>query len=377
MTRFDLMKWRELSPLDRQAWRAFRTADPALRSPYFDLGWLDAVDRARGDLHVVKASRRGEPAGFLPFHPGLVGCARPAGGTFADWHGFVAAPDIEIDAAAALAAGPATLRFEGTPAGDRALAPFAEGADHSNVMDLSGGFEAYARPAGRAAPKASSGFRRAMRKLEADGRAVELRIRDQRGETLDALMALKSQQYRRSGHTDVLAWGWSRRLMHALLQVREPGFEAVLSSLWIDGGLAAAHLGLKSGGVLHYWMPAYDPALSYYAPGSVLALELARAMAGEGVVEMDLGPGASVWKREFANAEVPLMRGVVHAASRQGRLNAAAFAAGRRWAGLPLGPAAALPHRVSRRLERELGRFAPRPVGVGERTGLPGAYAAA
>ena len=121
-------------------------------------------------------------------------------------------------------------------------------------------------------------------------------------------------------------------------------------------------------------MPAYDPALSYYAPGSVLALELARAMAGEGVVEMDLGPGGSVWKREFANAEVPLMRGVAHAASRQGRLNAAAFSAGRRWAGLPLGPAAALPHRVSRRLERELGRFAPRPAG-GARAGPPGGRA--
>ena len=127
MTRFEQLKWRELTPLDRQAWRAFRAADPALRSPYFDLGWMDAVDRARGDLHVVKASRRGEPMGFLPFHPGLMGCARPAGGTFADWHGFVAAPDAEIDARAALAAGPATLRFEGTPAGDRGAGPLRRG----------------------------------------------------------------------------------------------------------------------------------------------------------------------------------------------------------------------------------------------------------
>ena len=60
MTRFDLMKWRDLTAGDRQAWRAFRMADSGLRSPYFDLGWLDAVDRARGDLHVVKASRRGQ-----------------------------------------------------------------------------------------------------------------------------------------------------------------------------------------------------------------------------------------------------------------------------------------------------------------------------
>ena len=377
MTRFDLVKWRDLTPLDRQAWRAFRAADPSLRSPYFDLGWLDAVDRARGDLHVVKGTRRGEAVAFLPFHPGPMGCARPAGGTFADWHGFVAAPDVEVDAREALAAGPATLRFEGTPTGDRALSPFAAGADDSNVMDMTGGFEAYARPKGRGAPKSMSEFRRAMRKLEADGRAVEVLVRDPRGETLDALMAFKSQQYRRSGHVDVLAWGWSRRLMHGLMQVRSPGFEAVLSSLWIDGALAAAHLGLKSGGVLHYWMPAYDPALSAYAPGSVLAVELARAMAAEGVVEMDLGPGRTPWKRQFANASVPLIRGVVHAQTRRGRFNAAAFEAGRRWSALPLGPAASLPHRVCRRLERELGRFAPLPSGARDGPGLTGGYAAA
>jgi CelD/BcsL family acetyltransferase involved in cellulose biosynthesis len=281
MTRFERVKWRDLEPRDRQAWRAFRAADPGLRSPYFDLGWLDAVDRARGDLQVVKGSRRGEPVAFLPFHPGLMGAARPAGGTFSDWHGFVAAPDADVDARAALAAGPATLRFHGAPAGDRGLGSFAEGSDASNLMDMSGGFEAYARPKGRGAPKAMSEFRRAMRKLEADGRDLQVLVRDGRGETLDALMALKSQQYRRSGHADVFAWGWSRRLMHGLMQVRSQGFEAVLSSLWIDGALAAAHLGMRSGGVLHYWLPAYDPALSAYAPGSVLAVELARAMAAD------------------------------------------------------------------------------------------------
>jgi len=353
VTRFDLVKWRDLTPRDRQAWAAFRAADPGLRSPFFALGWFDAVHRARGDLLVLRGLRGGEPVGFFAFHPGPMGCGWPAGGTFSDWHGFVAAPDAEIDATRALAAGLHMLRFRKTPASDRVLRGFADATGESNVMDLSGGFEAYARPEGRGAPKSMSEFRRAMRKLEAGGRELQVQVRDPRGEVLEALMALKSQQYQRTGRPDVFAWAWSRRLMAELMQTRSEGFEAVLSSLSIDGALASTHLGLRSGGVLHYWLPAYDPALSGYAPGSLLAIEIARTLAGEGLTEMDLGPGSTPWKHQFANATIPLVSGAVYAASPLGRLNAAAFGMARRSRGL---------HQVYGRLERELGRFAGRPA---------------
>ena len=90
MTRFELLSWRELTPRDRDAWRAFRAADPGLRSPYFDLGWLDAIDRSRGDLRVIRGSGRHGPVAYLPLHPRPF-VAEPAGGPFSDWHGFVAA----------------------------------------------------------------------------------------------------------------------------------------------------------------------------------------------------------------------------------------------------------------------------------------------
>jgi hypothetical protein len=54
--------------------------------------------------------------------------------------------------------------------------------------------------------------------------------------------------------------------------------------------------------------------------------------------------------------------GVVHAASAAGRVSRAAYGAGRRWAALPLGAAAALPHRISRRLERALESRTPAPL---------------
>src|SRR5690349_10248815 len=82
MTSFGVLKWRNLPARDREAWTAFRDARPELRSPYFDLGWLDAVAAARGDLLVLRGARDGRPFAFLPFHPGLLGAAQPAGAGF-------------------------------------------------------------------------------------------------------------------------------------------------------------------------------------------------------------------------------------------------------------------------------------------------------
>jgi len=366
MTRFDLIRWRDLSSRDREAWRAFRAADRSLRSPYFDLGWCDAVASARGDLFVLRGVRDGRAAAFLPFHPLICGVARPAGGTFADWHGFVAEPGAAVlDVEAALRGKAATLAFSGAPEADRALAPWAERTGASHLVSMPDGFDAYARPKGRAAPKAIANLRRATRKLEADGREVRFVAEDRDPQTLAALIRLKSAQYRRSGHADTLSWGWSRRLMDVLFATRGKAFAGVLSSLWIDGTLAAAHLGLRSGEVMHHWLPAYDPQFAAYAPGNVLAVELARATAADGVTEIDLGQGDYLWKKEFANAAAPAIKGVVHGSGFAGRRNAATWQAVKAWSAMPVGRAAGWPLKALRRADRELSRFGPPPKAGG------------
>jgi CelD/BcsL family acetyltransferase involved in cellulose biosynthesis len=361
MTTFEVLNWRDLRPCDRQAWTTFRHCQPSLRSPYFDLGWLDAVDSARGDLKVLRGTRGGAGVAFLPFHPGLLGAARPAGANFGDWHGFVAAPGEVIDAATAFVAGPATFRFDAAPATDPAFSACTHASGGSHGVDLSLGFELYARPASGAAPKAISNLRRGMRKLEADGLEPCFVFDDQDPATLRALMEWKSAQYRRSGHADALSWAWSRRLIDALLQGSTDDFGVRLSSLRIGGRLAAAHLGLRSGGAMHHWLPAYDPEFQKYAPGNLLTHEIAREGAGRGVVEIDFGPGDYTWKAEFANRRNPLISGVAHAASVQGRINATAYGLERRWSRLPLGAAAGLPHRLAKRIVRETAPFAPAP----------------
>jgi CelD/BcsL family acetyltransferase involved in cellulose biosynthesis len=326
MTSFDLLRWRDLTPRDREAWRAFRNGNRALRSPYFDLGWCDAVDRARGRPVRPEGLERGARGGVSALPPAAFQRGAAGGRDLCGLARLRAEPGTALDARAALASGPATLAFSGVPEADPALAPWTQKTGTSHLMDMADGFEAYARPKGRAAPKAIANLRRAGRKLEADGRSLRVVVEDSDRATLDALLRLKSAQYRRSGHADALSWAWSRRLMDVLFELRGDGFRAVLSSLWIDDELAAAHFGLRSGAVLHHWLPAYDPKFAAYAPGNVLAVEIARAAAADGVTEIDLGQGDYPWKKEFANASATAIKGVVHGACLAGRRNAAAWA---------------------------------------------------
>jgi CelD/BcsL family acetyltransferase involved in cellulose biosynthesis len=281
MSCFDLVKWRDLSAGDRDAWRAIRAASPSLRSPYFDLGWFDALDRVRGDLQVIRERGPHGATAFLPFHARPVG-AEPAGGPFSDWHGFIAEPGTRVDAPKALAAGAPNFRFTAAPTADAGLSPFAETRDHSHLMDLSSGFDAYAKPKTGAAPKAARNWRRGFRKMQEDGRDARFVLDDRNPQVLPALMAMKSDQFRRTGHPDRLAYRWSRELLRTLGGSRSDGFAGLMSSLYIDGELAAAHLGMRSGGVLHYWMPVFDTRFSAYAPGVVLMAEMAREGAAAG-----------------------------------------------------------------------------------------------
>lgn len=362
MTRFELLRWRDMAPGDRAAWAAFRAADRALRSPYFALGWLDAVDAARGDLVVLRGSRNGRPIAFLPVHARAYGL-EPAGGPLCDWHGFVAAPDADFSAREALGSRFTNYRFSAAPASDRALTPFTRRRDVSPLIDLSDGFAAYLSPKRGAAPRAVRSWRRGLRKLDQAGKPWRFVLDDPDPEVLGALLRMKSAQLRRTGKTDVLSYRWARRLIECLMDLEDDAFRGMLSSLWIGDRLAAAHLGIRSGPVLHYWAPAHEREFSAYSPGMILMGQLAEHGAADGIAEIDLGPGLYRHKRDLANGAAPLIAGVVHGRSLSGRASAVAHGALRRWERLPLGALTEAPRRILRRSELILARFAPGPEG--------------
>lgn len=319
---FDTVPWSSLTITDRAAWARIRADRADLKSPFFSLGWHDAVQEARSGVEVVRISQLGKPVGYLPFNRCPFGMLRPVGAPMSDWHGVVGPTDLTLDQDAILqAARGKAFRFSGAAAGDPVLGQAQASVTTSHVMDLTGGYEAYVQEAASAHPKAFRNLRARSRKL-AD-RRVEVRLDDRAGSSLTKVLEMKRDQYRRTRQVDIFGFRWTRRLSDLLVArpaSSDPeGARGLLSTLWIDGDLAAGHLGLLSSKELHYWFPVYDDRYSEFSPGIALLHEIARGSSELGVSRIDLGDGDYRFKQEFANRQVPALSGTARTSGRIGR----------------------------------------------------------
>ncbi|KAA5804706.1 GNAT family N-acetyltransferase [Alkalicaulis satelles] len=339
----------DLTAAEREAWRAFTAGGRDLASPYFTLGFLDAAASARRDVRVLVIRRGGSVTGFLPLHAGFMGHARPLGGPLGDHHGLIAEPGSDIALSDVLKAGGVGLfSFFGALGGQGAFAPHALARDGSWVMDLSEGFEAYADARAAVEPKAFRNLRARRRKLESAEGGFEFRIDDRREDVFAAALAWKSAQYRRTGVFDAFSVRWTRDLLKALRH--QDDCRLLVSSLEIGGKLAAAHVGMRSAQVLHYWFPVYDPEFSAVGPGLSLLLEIASAMPGEGVREIHLGPGDFMFKQHLGSWQFALLSGFAGQGAPLA-VQRAARALELRAERLPLGPVSRLPGKAFRRID--------------------------
>ncbi|HCY55583.1 MAG TPA: hypothetical protein DF715_08680 [Oceanicaulis sp.] len=342
-----------LGSAERDVWRAFQAADPALASPYFSLGFLDAMSIVRRDTRVLVIRESGDIRGFLPFHKGALGHARPLGGPLSDHHGFIAAPGAVFDLQTVLRkAGLKVFDFFGALGTQTAFRDHAQEVDGSWVIDLSGGYDAWIDTRSAVEPKAFRNLRARRRKLEEETSGFRFRINDDRPDVLAKALEWKSAQYRRTSHFDVFSVDWTRKLIDTLLGGGLDNTSGLVSSLEINGQLAAAHVGMRSDTVLHYWFPVYDPAFSKLGPGLNLLLEIARGLSADGLNEIHLGPGEYDFKRELASWQFPLASGYATAPSLAGAARRIADRIENAAESLPLGVVSTLPGRAFRRIDR-------------------------
>ena len=317
----DIIAGHELSPELEQQWRAVQARNTELASPYFCPEFTQAVAATRADVFVAVLRDRQAIIGFFPFQRSRRGVGRPVGGPINDCQGVIIEREVEWPVEQLMrACGLDIWDFDHLLATQGPFAPYHQGHSESPIMDLSAGFEDYAHARRQAGSKQIQKVGTLSRKLEREVGELRAEIECTDDAAFDRLLNWKSAQYRESGLVDVTAQDWIRATLNRIRATRSSSFAGLLSVLWAGPNMIAAHMGMRSESVWHYWFPAYDAAYARYSPGLILLLEMARRAEDVGPRIIDLGKGEALYKERLANGAVPLAEGSVQLASLNRRL---------------------------------------------------------
>jgi hypothetical protein len=95
---------RELDPPLIERWREIQTSDITLRSPYYSPGFTLLVAGTGQPVSVAVIESNGRVTGFFPHQAGRFGRLMAVGGDLNDYHGLIAAPNLDLTASALLKA---------------------------------------------------------------------------------------------------------------------------------------------------------------------------------------------------------------------------------------------------------------------------------
>ena len=310
MTPMRLVPLTDLSGAELATWRSLRAGNPTLDSAYFDPAFAAAVQASGVDVTVAVDGRG-------PALTRLMACQRdgavlrPVGWPGADFQGPVLAPGASFDPRSLLVDGVRILEFDHWLLPSAGLEPWVETSAASPYVEVSGGLDAYLARASKSGRDNMGQARRRTARAERELGPVTFRAASTDRAALAWLIERKREQYAATGARDHFALPHRRALLSLLLDTAEPGCAGILSTLHFGDTLVAAHLGIRSETVLHWWFPVYDPAYARFAPGWILLRELALAAPGLGLERIDLGRGDDEYKRRAMTGEVRVGAGVV------------------------------------------------------------------
>ncbi|MET0238122.1 MAG: GNAT family N-acetyltransferase [Kibdelosporangium sp.] len=123
---------------------------------------------------------------------------------------------------------------------------------------------------------------------------------------------MKREQYASTGARDHFADPAERELLYRLL---DSGL-GLLSTVHAGPHLLAAHFGIRSGDVLHWWFPVFDRKFGPLSPGWILLREVVRAAPELGITRIDLGRGEDDYKRRAMTGQSTVCIGAVTSGAR-------------------------------------------------------------
>jgi CelD/BcsL family acetyltransferase involved in cellulose biosynthesis len=299
-----------LSDADLDAWHQLRAANPALDSPYFHPGFAAAVNKGRPVQVAVGRDAQGVIAALLPVHrEGTL--LRPVGWPGADFQSPIAAPGTSFPALKLLTGGVRRFAFDHLLEPNPDFAPWFEGSRPSPFVDTTGGLEGYLGRASKSGKDNMGQARRRTNKAEKQLGPIRFAADVVDEDALREVVRLKRAQYAATEAPDYFAEPDRVEMLTRLLHTRGTEFAGVLSTVHAGPHLLAAHFGIRSGSVLHWWFPVYEPEFSSLAPGWILLRELVGAAPQLGVGRIDFGRGDDEYKRRAKTGEVMVAQGVV------------------------------------------------------------------
>lgn len=294
--------------LDR--WQAIQDAFPAYASPFLGPGYACLVAGCGRDVRVGILERDGDPVGFFPFELVAPGHGKPVGTIFCDYQAVIARPDVPWTVEELLkGSGLNQWDYDHLLAAQAPFMPFHTGLDQSPFIDLSQGYDAYARHLAMQKRQQLVQAGRRFRQMERAFGSVRFTAHDPDPVLLHQLLSLKSAQWTASGWPGRFEPDWEQALMRGLMSTDTPAFGGLLSVLRVGGRPVALHLGPRSRTVWHYWTTAYDPGFAQFSPGIVLLDQMARAARSLGLSCIDLGKQDFRYKRRLMTGAVDLAEG--------------------------------------------------------------------
>lgn len=284
------------------AWKRLRAEQPQKESPYFAIEFTQAVAAIRDDVQVaVFRDADGEIEALLPFQKTSATLLEPIGGRLNDVHGILGGRNLSADqilnGLASIGIRSASFHAADFLGADEQF-QFRELQTHH--LDLSGGWDAYYRWA----KKNSSTIKRHGQKSRAMERKYgEIRFEFQNADeaVLEEMIALKRAKYQRTKTFDILSVEWAADLLRHIHQIRTDEFSGILSTLHVGDRLVAAHFGMLTDQMLHYWFPTFDIEFNQFSPGTELLLRVAKESCNRNLGKLDLGFGDDDYKFKFSN----------------------------------------------------------------------------
>jgi CelD/BcsL family acetyltransferase involved in cellulose biosynthesis len=297
----------DLSPALVADWAELTESAPDCSSPFLHPAYAQTLDKVRPNVEVAVITKDGEPAGFLPFERMAGGIGRSIGARLCDRSGAVVRPGVAWNVEdLTRAAGLRMLRLANVSLDDRAFRPFLGLKAVAPYIDLTDGYDAYRLASIRAGSGTMKRIDRRSRKLE--GMLGPLRVvwHDTDDAVLEKLLAWKAKQRQATNSPNVFDLPWARQLLAVLRLPRSDDFSGVLTALYAGDRLCAAHFGIRSRRVLHYWLAAYDEEFGRCSPGLLLLMRMASEAADRGIARLDLGPGDEEYKLHIASGHQDL-----------------------------------------------------------------------